>query len=128
VSKTALEVPDIHQRESLDVEPDQLAPPEQKLAGEIRSAQHAFSQLITTSAAALENLPAQQLAVTIDALEQFSKSITEAADMLKAKNRPARSAFQHDHSAFGILKGKLELDGTSCIDGLDYQNRIRAEW
>ncbi len=45
-----------------------------------------------------------------------------------AEATPAARKFKHDHSAFGALKGKLDLDGLAISDGVEYQNRIRSEW
>jgi hypothetical protein len=94
---------------------------------------------LTTLAALLQRSPAQ---VAHEALIRFiashsmhsitplSTELPEAstASTTDATPAPAPRTFKHDHAGFGMLRGKLELDGVPVADGIEYQNRIRSEW
>ncbi len=64
--------------------------------------------------------------------ERFSNAVTtepsKAGNLPDADTAATPHTFKHDHSAFGMLKGMLELDGAPVADGVEYQNRIRSAW
>jgi hypothetical protein len=92
---------------------------------------------LTALAARLQQSPAQvahEALITFIANRSMHSVATLAAESPEASAVPATDTtpkprtFKHDHSAFGMLKDKLELDGMPVADGVEYQNRIRSEW
>lgn len=95
-----------------------------RLATGLAQLRQAFDTLIT-------QLPGPDITgygATRHELAQFYQRVTDVAASLASKADSTPHEVPHDHSAFGILKGRLELDGVACRDGVEYQNRIRSEW
>lgn len=105
------------------------------LSTESKSVDHRLATGLVQLQQAFETLIAQLpgpdvggYGATRHELAQFHQRVSHVAAGLASKADSTPQDVSHDHSAFGILKGRLELDGVACSDGLEYQNRIRSEW